>query len=965
MSPSATALAPAAFDQPKPLASHDDRNSAASPDRQSSGIVSGPVDSSNLSYVESLYTQYQANPFDVEPAWRDYFQKLDLAMAQGTERTKSSNPFAPPSVGDGSVVSPAILDATILQERVDRLIRNYRIMGHFAAKLDPLGQPREEVRDLDPTSVGLTDSDMQRQFSTLSSAGKDVRTLAEILEWLRNTYCRSIGVQFMHIDEVQVREWLMQRMESTENRIQLDRDQQLRILKRLSDAADFEEFILKKFQGAKSFSLEGAETLIPLLEMAIDKAADAGVQEIVLGMAHRGRLNVLCNIMGKTARAIFREFADLDPELSMGRGDVKYHLGYSHDYYTRSGKKVHLSLCFNPSHLEFVNPVAMGRTRAKQDRANDTTNSSGLCLLIHGDAAFAGEGIIQETLNMSQLPASQVGGTIHVIVNNQVGFTTGPGQARSTTYATDVAKMLQIPIFHVNGEDPEAVAQVITLAMDFRQTFKRDVVIDMYCYRRRGHNEQDEPRFTQPHMYRFIDARQPVRDSYLKHLQAMGGVTQADADAIKAIHWQQLESEYRVATGPNFQANWSKIEGYWATYQGGADESVPDVETGVPIEKLAPLLEVQTRFPQGFQPHPKLEKILMTRAEMARGGKPLDWAAGEALAFASLLVEGHRVRLHGQDSERGTFSHRHSVLHDVNNDSTYTPLSHLAADQAEFQVYNSCLCEAGVVGYEYGYSLDFPEALVCWEAQFGDFVNVAQVIIDQFISSAEDKWNRLSGMVMLLPHGFEGAGPEHSSARIERFLNLCAEDNMQIAYPTTSAQLFHLLRRQVKRPWRKPLVVMTPKYFLRSPQSASPLTDFASGTFKRILRDALTGRPDSDVSRVLLCSGKVYFDLLKRREESGRNDIAILRVEQLYPLPTKELLAELNRYRPNVPVTWVQEEPSNMGSWWFILAHWGTSVLKANQLTCVSRPASASPATGSKHSHEIEQNALITEAFAT
>lgn len=923
-------------------------------------------DSSNLSYLESQYLKFVESPESVSADWRSYFQQIAEAQAKYGDQVDL---FNAPKMGNGSLVSPMQLDYAILQERVDRLIRNYRVMGHYAAEIDPLGQPRTKVPELEPANCGFTPSDMERQFSTMASSGPNLRTLGEIVLWLRNTYCRSIGVQFMHIDDLSVREWLQQRMEATENRIELTREEQRRIYKRLSDAVVFEEFILKKFQGAKSFSLEGAETLIPLLELAIYKAADQGIEEIVLGMAHRGRLNVLASIMGKAPRAIFREFADIDPELNTGRGDVKYHLGYSNDWYSGDGRKVHLSLCFNPSHLEFVNPVAMGRVRAKQDRRDDTARNNVMCLLIHGDAAFAGEGIIQESLNLNQLDATRIGGTIHVVVNNQIGFTTGPAQGRSTAYATDVAKMLQIPIFHVNGEDPEAVAQVVRLAMDFRQQFHRDVVIDMYCYRLRGHNENDVPEFTQPLMYSKIASRKKVGQSYLNQLLKMGGITQEEADRVQFTHRQQLESEYEVARGPGYEHRWDMLQGLWRGYIGGPEDGIPEVDTGVEISRLSETLDQLSKLPPDFHPNPKIFNpdpkrisVLQNRMAMARGEQRLDWGAAEALAFATLSLEGYRVRLHGQDVERGTFSHRHAVLHDVESGKTYMPLANLSPTQAPIEIVNSCLCETGVLGYEYGYSLDTPDGLICWEAQFGDFANVAQVIIDQFIVSAEDKWNRLCGLVMLLPHGFEGNGPEHSSARLERFLSLAAEDNIQITYPTTSAQIFHLLRRQVLRKWRKPLVVMTPKSLLKLPAASSALADLSVGTFQRVIPDHLPA-PASDIKRILLCSGKVYYDLLDRRTELDRNDVAILRIEQLYPIPEKELRQCLSAYPEGTPVTFVQEDPENMGAWRFLRVMWGERLFGRHPFDGLSRPASASPATGSHSSHALEQDLILTQAI--
>jgi len=606
--------------------------------------------------------------------------------------------------------------------------------------------------------------------------------------------------------------------------------------------------------------------------------------------------------------------------------------------------------------------VAIGRMRAKQDRAEDKARQRGMVILVHGDAAFAGEGIIQETLNLSQLQAYKTGGTLHVVVNNQIGFTTSPSEARSSTYATDVAKMLQIPIFHVNGEDPEAVAQVVRLAMEFRREFQRDVVIDMYCYRRRGHNETDEPEFTQPQLYRAIKKRKSVREGYLEHLLKLGGVTRDDADRIANEHAQKLETELSVARSESYIPR-SDISGFWAFYIGGREREAAEVDTGMNKAKLAKLLEVQTELPEDFHPHPTIERtVLKPRLEMARGQRPLDWGGAEAMAFASLLDGGLRIRMSGQDSERGTFSHRHAVLHDVQDGRTYMPLQHISADQAPVEIYNSALSEAGVLGFEYGYSLDCPDGLVVWEAQFGDFVNAAQVVIDQFIVSAEEKWNRLSGIVMLLPHGFEGMGPEHSSARLERFLMLGAKDNIQVCNLTTPAQYFHCLRRQVLRVWRKPLVIMTPKKLLRHPAAVSTMDECATGEFHRVIGDVV---PDGrqEVERILLCSGKIYFELEEKRKELQRHDVAILRIEQLYPLPKEPLKKLLAQYPDETPVYWVQEEPENMGAWRFLRVHWGDRLYDRLPFAGVYRQSAASPATGSFSSHKLEQEKLLSAAF--
>jgi 2-oxoglutarate dehydrogenase E1 component len=921
----------------------------------------------SLGFVEALYSDFLRDPESVPADWRSYFQ--GLSDGNGSSRLQSFAPsfkpwsiFNPPSASNGGVTEEAT--TALLQERVDQLIRNYRVRGHMAAQIDPLGIPRATPPDLDLEFYGLTDADMNRRFACQAMCGGGTMTLGEILDRLRNTYCRSIGVQFMHIDDSFVRHWLQERMERTGNRLHLTHEEQIRILTRLTDAVIFEEFIRKKFIGAKSFSLEGAESLIPLLDLAIERSGEQGIEEIVLGMAHRGRLNVLANIMAKSPRQIFREFADLDPDLYVGgRGDVKYHLGYSSDWDTQSGRKIHLSLCFNPSHLEFVNPVALGRMRAKQDRAGDRDRKRGMVILIHGDAAFAGEGVVQETLNLSQLEAYGVGGTLHIVINNQIGFTTSPSQTKSSIYATDVAKMLQIPVFHVNGEDPEAVAQVVRLALDFRREFERDVVVDMWSYRRLGHNEGDEPFFTQPMLYRAIKQRKPVREGYLEHLSKLQSVTGAEAAEIAVSRQEHLEQELSQATSQTYAVPSETPRGIWSGYVGGDERNVEDVDTSVDRDRLVELLEMLATVPEDFHPHPKIEAAIRQRKQMARGERALDWSAGEALAFASLAIEGARVRLSGQDSERGTFSHRHAVLHDVETGRTYLPYQNLAPEQASVDIYNSPLSEIGVLGFEYGYSLDTPDGLVIWEAQFGDFWNVAQTIVDQFIAAAEDKWRRLSGITLLLPHGMEGQGPEHSSARLERFLNLAAEDNIQVVQPTTPAQFFHCLRRQVLRRWRKPLVVMTPKSLLRHARVISTMDDFALGRFERILADVNT-TPAEEIGRILMCSGKIYFDLDRERERLGRKDVAILRLEQLYPFADETVEAALRSYRDGTPVYWVQDEPENMGAWRYLKIRFGEAVLGRLPFHGISRPASASPATGSHSSHKKEQEQLIAAAFA-
>ena len=921
------------------------------------------MDSASLEFMEGLYDDYLRDPEAVAPEWRRYFDRFDRNGHHPIEESvfPRLSLFRRGGVTASVGASSGVVTDVALQERVDRMVDAYRTRGHIVAQVDPLNRPVPETPELTLEFYGLTENDLDRPVALATVEGTRVQTVRRVLDLMRSTYCRFIGVQFRHIDELSVRRWLQLRMESTGNRLELSREEQLRILTRLTDAVVFEQFIQKKYVGAKSFSLEGAESLIPLLDLLIEKAGNEGTQEIVLGMAHRGRLNVLANIVGKKYRAIFREFDDVDGEYYMGHGDVKYHLGHSNDWKTSSGNVVHLSLCFNPSHLEFINPVALGRMRAKQDRFGDSGHRRGLTLLIHGDAAFAGEGIVQETLNLSALPHYRVGGTIHVIVNNQIGFTTGPALGRSSPYATDVARMLQIPIFHVNGEDPESVAQVVRLALDFRNKFQRDAVIDMYCYRRHGHSEGDEPGFTQPVMYKTIESRPTVGKNYLARLLESKQITAEEADQIEAERRELLEQELAAARSKDYVPAPAVPVGVWKGYTGGSVDQVEDVDTGVPLERLTGILTTQTKLPPDFTPHPKIVRWVQARGEMAAGKRGLDWAAGEALAFGSLLLEGKRVRLSGQDCVRGTFSQRHSALYDVTDGHPHRLFTNLALDQGPVEIINSPLSEAGVLGFEYGYSLDWPDGLVMWEAQFGDFVNAAQVIIDQFISSAEDKWRRLSGLVMLLPHGFEGQGPEHSSARLERFLTLAAEDNIQVVCPTTPAQYFHVLRRQVVRPLRKPLVVMTPKSLLRHAAAVSSLSELTQGTFQSVLPDREFA--PAQIRRILLCTGKVFYDLHQRREELNRKDVAIVRLEQLYPLQAEALRSVLASYKDGTPAVWVQEEPANMGAWTYLRALWGDTVFGRLPFSGVSRPASASPATGSASSHKLEQSRLLDQAF--
>jgi 2-oxoglutarate dehydrogenase E1 component len=763
----------------------------------------------------------------------------------------------------------------------------------------------------------------------------------------------------MHISTPARKAWLAERMETPG--AAPDAATRAAMLEMLVAAEAFEGFIHKKYPGTKRFSLEGSESAIPLLDQVLDHAARLGAVEAVLGMAHRGRLCVLRDIMHKPARELFMEFDDIEPEATLGGGDVKYHLGYSCDRVDRHGRRMHLSLAFNPSHLEAVDPVVVGRVRAKQRRMHDVEHARVVGVLLHGDAAFAGQGFVPETLNLSNLHGYKTGGTVHIIINNQIGFTASPTESRSTPYCTDVAKMIQCPIWHVNGEDLDAVARVCEMAMDYRARFASDVVIDMFCYRKYGHNEMDEPAFTQPLMYRRIQRKQPVASQYADRLVADGAVAAADVAAMRQRQQAALEAELEQARASHKRPVVDALGGVWSGYVGGADAAAPDVDTGVPRATLTALAEACVRVPEGFTVNKKIERLFEQRIAMGRGERPLDWGMAEQLALASILAGGQNVRLSGQDSSRGTFSQRHAVVTDQNTGAEHAPLAHLGAGAGELRLYDSPLSEAGVLGFEFGYALDYPDALVMWEAQFGDFVNGAQVHLDVFIAACEDKWGRLCGLAMLLPHGFEGQGPEHSSARLERFLDNCAEDNWQIVQPTTPAQYFHLLRRQVVRRYRKPLVVMAPKSLLRLPAASSSLDELTSGTFRRVLPDP-AAPPASGVARVMLCSGKVYYDLAEERARRGDARTAIVRLEQLYPWRAEQVREAVAAYPAARELVWVQDEPHNMGAWLFVAPRL-RALFPALSLREVTRPESASPATGSHKAHVIEQERLMKEAF--
>jgi 2-oxoglutarate dehydrogenase E1 component len=890
----------------------------------------------NLEAIESAYQRWVQDPQAVDESWRAFFEGFELGL---------SRPVAGP-------------DALSSQTAIVRLIDAYRDLGHFLAHLDPLSDPRASHPLLELSEFGLTEADLERTFDTSHFLGLPRATLAELLHALRETYCRTVGVEYMHIQDTRIRRWLQERMEPNRNHPRYDRAQKLRILTSLHYAELFERFLHTRYTGQKRFSLEGAETLIPLLEAVVEKAPDMEVREIIIGMSHRGRLNVLANILRKPYEEIFAQFEDKYlPDSLDGDGDVKYHLGFSGDRTNPRGRQVHISLSPNPSHLEAVDPVVEGRTRAKQTLFGDRERRMGIPLLIHGDAAFAGQGLVAETLNLSQLAGYTTGGTLHVVVNNQIGFTTVPSDARSTTYCTDVAKMIQAPIFHVNAEDPEACVYVAELALDFRQTFNRDVVIDMFCYRRHGHNEGDDPSFTQPIMYGKIRNKSSFSTVYNEQLVLTGDLTVDEAEALDSKFEAKLQAALEeVRAGP---AHYTGMHGYEGQWKGLTPHSTnAPVETGVPEETLRRIAAGLTRVPDHFEIHPKIIPIFRNWQQDLAERKVVYWPMAELLSFGSLLLEGIPVRLSGQDSRRGTFSQRHSVLYDARTGEPYSPLNALSADQAPYTPYDSLLSEAAVLGFEFGYALDAPHTLVLWEAQFGDFANGAQVIIDQFVASSASKWQRDSGVVLLLPHGYEGQGPEHSSARLERFLQLCAEDNMQVCYPSTPAQYFHLLRRQVKRSFRKPLVVMTPKSLLRAKAASSPVEELVKGHFHEVLDDA--GADPARVRRVVLCSGKVYYDLAEHRARHKAADVALVRVEQFYPFAEGDLARTLRRYRRAEEWVWVQEESQNMGGWTFMdprLRAMGCNV------EYVGRDASASPATGSHEVHAREQREVAEAAI--
>ena len=897
----------------------------------------------NAGYVEELHAAYMLSPHAVEPKWRSFFE----ANEAGARALASS--------GDAGVSGDAFDSVAVL-----RLADAYRNHAHKRAHINPIYERVVVVAELDPSNYGL-DINSTRDVPTVGIAGLSARaTVADIVGQLEKVYASHVGAECGLIDNPKERAWLCERLEASGGAFALRREDAFRALERLTEAEGLEQFIAKNFVGAKRFSCEGSEAFLVYLDSTIEAAGAHGVSEVVIGMAHRGRLNVLVNTMGKSAKDLFAAFDDKTPDAWLGTGDVKYHLGYSKDRHTTSGNDVHLTLAFNPSHLEFVAPVVTGRARAKQDREK---GREVIPVVIHGDAAVIGQGVVPETLNMARLPGYDVGGTIHIVVNNQVGFTTFPEDSRSTSYCTDVFRMLGMPVLHVNADDPDAVVFVARLAVEYRQLFKKDIAVDLVGFRKYGHNEGDEPRFTQPRMYAIIDKHPGVRGLYADALLARGQVAAGKADEMVAEVKARFDAALAEARAQTPVAVYpSSLGGVWKGYQGGPESAEPGFDTTVPADKLLGMLDAMSKLPEDFHVHPKVKaNTLDARRDKAHANpSTLDWGAAEHLAFASLLTEGARVRITGQDARRGTFSHRHAVITDTENGNRYTPLEHLSESQAKVSVFDSPLSETGVLGFEYGYSLDTPDGLTIWEAQFGDFANGAQVIIDQFLAAAEDKWQRLSGLVLLLPHGYEGQGPEHSSARIERFLSLAARDNLRIVNLTTPAQIFHALRRQVKSALRKPLVVFTPKSLLRHPMAISSIDDLATGRFQHVITD--TTVDPKTAKKVLLCTGRVYYDLVEERTKRGANDVAIVRLEQLYPLGSA-IVDALAPYAKGTPLVWVQDEPRNTGAWYFLHANLHEHIGDRLPLSVVSRPAAASPATGSNAAHKVEQRMLLDAAF--
>ncbi len=927
--------------------------------------------SGNTAFVEELYEQYLDNPAGVADEWRRYFDALqrEPAPAAGAGSAPAREPAAAAKTEQPAApeAATAVNTDNKKQASVLQLINAHRFRGHQQADLDPLKQyERPKVQELDPDYYNFTEEDLVRTFNTGSLFAPDELTLAEIFYIVKSTYCRTIGAEYMHINDTEQKRWIQRRLEETEGHHRFSNEKRKRILERVIAANALEQYLHRKYVGQKRFSLEGGEALIPLLDEIVQAGGGAGVREAVIGMAHRGRLNVLINIIGKLPGELFDEFEGSSRHAhdieSTSSGDVKYHLGYSSDIQTPGGA-IHLTLSFNPSHLEIIDPVVEGSVRARQDRRNDKSRSQVLPIIIHGDAAFAGQGVVMETFNLSQTRGYSTGGTVHIIVNNQIGFTTSdPLDSRSTLYCTDVAKMVQAPIFHVNGDDPDAVVYVAKMALDYRMEFKKDVVIDMVCYRRHGHSEADEPAATQPIMYRQIRQHRNIREIHSDRLVREKVVTREEVQAIHESYVESLESNRIVAGARTSNADFRYLINYEPFKRTPWDMRV---ETAVSPQLVSRLTERFTAVPEYFNVHPAVTKIIENRKKMGAGELEMDWGYAETLAYATLLEAGFPVRISGQDSARGTFFHRHAVIHNQDDGDTWLPLQHINEGQPSFLAINSTLSEEAVLAFDYGYSSSEPNALVIWEAQFGDFANGAQVVFDQFISSCEAKWGRFCGLTVFLPHGYDGQGPEHSSARLERFLQLSARENMQVCQPSTPAQMFHLLRRQVIRPYRKPLIVMSPKSLLRHKLSTSTLDKVTSGEFKLVIDEIDENIKKDAITRLLICSGKVYYDLLEARRGNEVGNIAVIRLEQIFPFPQQEMKRVIDSYPNATEVVWVQEEPKNQGGWYYMQSR-GTMIgclSKQHVFGYAGRIYSASPAAGSLSLHLAKQKQLVDDAL--
>ena len=928
----------------------------------------------NAPYVEELYESYLNNPGSVSEQWRSYFDSMQVVpAADGNPQTRDIahapivQSFA--ERAKAGSLQPRVMggDAATARKQVyvQQLIAAYRFLGSRWANLDPLKrQERAQIPELETAFYDFTEGDQANIYSAANTFfGFESAPLREILGALRETYCGNIGAEFMYISDPAQKRWIQERLESTRAKPKFNDEKKKRVLDRLTAAEGLEKYLHTRYVGQKRFSLEGGESFIASMDEIVQHGGTQGIQEFVIGMAHRGRLNVLVNTLGKMPSELFAEFEGHHAD-DLPSGDVKYHQGFSSDVSTPGGP-VHLSLAFNPSHLEIVNPVVEGSTRARQDRRGDAEGRQVLSVLVHGDAAFAGQGVVMETLNLAQTRGYGTGGTVHIVINNQIGFTTSdPRDSRSTIYCSDVVKMIEAPVLHVNGDDPEAVVFATQMAMDFRAQFSKDVVVDIVCFRKLGHNEQDTPALTQPLMYKRIGEHPGTRKLYADKLEAQGLLASGDGDRLVKEFRAALD-EGRLTSNPVISNFKSKLAVEWMPLLNRKWSDTAD--TAVPITELRRIAEKITTVPQSLKLHPLVEKVIADRRAMGQGELSLDWGMGEHMAFASLVAAGYAVRLSGQDSGRGTFTHRHAVLHDQNRErwdsGYYIPLEHVADDQGPFRVIDSVLSEEAVLGFEYGYATAEPNALVIWEAQFGDFVNGAQVVIDQFISSGESKWGRSCGLTMMLPHGYEGQGPEHSSARIERFLQLCAENNMQVCQPTTPAQIFHVLRRQMIRPFRKPLMIMTPKSLLRNKEAVSSLQELAKGGFQTVIGENTAGIDAKAVRKIVICSGKVYYDLTGARRERELVDVAILRVEQLYPFPHKALEAEMRKYPGATQVVWCQDEPQNQGAWFFVQHHIQDALKDGQRLSYAGRPASASPAAGYYDKHYAQQKELLTAAL--